>query len=239
MEGVAMLSQNSRTQGQRSDKLEDFIAHEIHGGAREHTIAARTALDAFRHQQREVALNWSSFDTAVGLLDQTIEELRQPVRDLQPTLLVAGGFPAAMAYLIEEIQAADGPDMEFCQHAIETDVPPKWKRAAIRITQESLANACRHSKNKRLFLELALDGNVLRIHARDWGAGFKPDRRASDRFGLSRTCRPLKLLGGTAMIDTEPEKGTYVTAEIPLVQREDAHRRGQFRRSPRTRFGVE
>ena len=118
---------------------------------------------------------------------------------------------------MEEIQAADGPDIEFRQHAIAADVPPKWKRAAIRITQESLANACRHSKSKRIFLELTLDGNVLRIHARDWGAGFKPDRRASDRFGLSRTCRPLKLLGGTATIDSEPGKGMYVTAEIPVL----------------------
>ena len=174
-------------------------------------------LDAFRRQQPEAGLDWSRFDTAVGLLDQTIEELRRPVRSLQPTLLAAGGFPAAMAYLIEEIQAADGPDMEFCQHAIDADVPLKWKHAAIRITQESLANACRHSKCKRLFLELTLDGDVLRIHARDRGAGFKPDKTAPRRFGLGGTCRPLKLLGGTATIDSEPGNGTYVTAEIPVL----------------------
>lgn len=202
------------------------MTHETQNVACQHAIAARTALDAFRRQQPEAGPDWSSIDTAVGLLDQTIEELQRPVRSLQPTLLAAGGFPAAMAYLIEEIQAADGPDMEFCQHAIDADVPPEWKRAAIRMTQESLANACRHSKNKRLFMELALDGNVLRIHARDWGTGFKPDRRVSDRFGLSRTCRPLKLLGGTATIKSEPGKGTYVTAEIPLLQRGDAHRHG-------------
>ena len=183
------------------------MTHETQNVACQHAISARTTLEAFRHQQPEAGLDWSSFDTAVGLLDQTIEELRRPVRSLQPTLLAAGGFPAAMAYLIEEIQAADGPDMEFCQHAIDADVPPEWKQAAIRITQESLANACRHSKSKRLFLELTLDGDVLRIHARDWGAGFKPDKTAPGRFGLGGTCRPLKLLGGTATIDSEPGKG--------------------------------
>ena len=213
------------------------MTHETQNVACQHVIAARTVLDAFRHQQPDVGLDWNRFDTAVGLLDQTIEELRRPVRSLQPTLLAAGGFPAAMAYLIEEIQAADGPDMEFRQHVIDADVPSKWKRAAIRITQKSLANACRHSKSKRIFLELTLDGDVLRIHARDWGAGFKPDRRASGRFGLSRTCRPLKLLGGTATIDSEPGKGTYVTAEIPLVRRGEADLRGQVKLSPRMQFG--
>ena len=98
------------------------MTHETQNVACQHAIAARTALEAFRHQQPEAGLDWSSFDTAVGLLDQTIEELRRPVRGLEPTLLAAGGFPAAMAYLIEEIQAADGPDMEFCQHAIETQM---------------------------------------------------------------------------------------------------------------------
>ena len=164
------------------------MTHETQNVACQHAIAARTALEAFRHQQPEAGLDWSSFDTAVGLLDQTIEELRRPVRSLQPTLLAAGGFPAAMAYLIEEIQTAAGPDMEFCQHAIDADqIPPEWKQATVRITQESLANACRHSKCKRLFLELTLDGDTLRIHARDWGVGFEPDRTAqgaSDRAEL-------------------------------------------------------
>ncbi|MGA2030773.1 MAG: ATP-binding protein [Thermoguttaceae bacterium] len=214
------------------------MTQETQNVAREHAIAARTALEAFRRHQPEAGLDWSSFDTAVGLLDQTIEELRRPVRRLEPTLLAAGGFPAAMACLIEEIQAAAGPDMESCQHATDADqIPPEWRHAAVRITQESLANACRHSKSKRIFLELTLDGNVLRIHARDWGVGFKPDKTAPGRFGLGGTCRPLKLLGGTATIDNEPGKGTYVSAQIPLLQRGDAHRRGQFRMNPRMRFG--
>ena len=213
------------------------MTQETQNVACQHAIAARTALEAFRRQQPEAGLDWCSFDTAVGLLDQTIEKLRRPVRSLPPTLLAAGGFPAAMAYLIEVIQAADGPDMELCQHAIDADVPPKWRRAAVRITQESLANACRRSKSKRIFLELTLDGNVLRIHARDWGVGFQPDKTVPGRFGLGGTCRPRKLLGGTATIQSEPGKGTYVNVEIPLLQRGEADRRGQVKLSPRMRFG--
>jgi hypothetical protein len=73
------------------------MTHETHNAAREHAIAARTALEVFRHQQLEAGLDWSSFDTAVGILDRAIEELRQPVRDLPPTLLVAGGLPGNSA----------------------------------------------------------------------------------------------------------------------------------------------
>ena len=51
------------------------MTHETQNVACEHAIAARTALDAFRHQQAEAGLDWSSFDTALGLLDQ------RPARD--------------------------------------------------------------------------------------------------------------------------------------------------------------
>ena len=167
----------------------------------------------------------------MGLLDRTIEELQQPVRDLPPTLLVAGGFPAAMAHLIEEIQAADRPDMEFCEYAAEPDqILSEWKQAAVRITQESLANACRHSKSNRIFLELSLDGNVL--HSRPGLGSRLQTRQERILLRTGQNLPTLKLLGGTATIDSEPGKGTYVTAEIPLLQRGDAHRHGQFRISP-------
>ena len=46
------------------------MTHETQNVACQHAIAARTALEAFRHQQVEAGLDWSSFDTAAGLLDQ-------------------------------------------------------------------------------------------------------------------------------------------------------------------------
>jgi signal transduction histidine kinase len=201
------------------EQEEEFIARELHDGACQYVIAARMALDHFRHEKAEAGLeNWSNFDTAVGLLDHAIEELRRLVRGLQPVELAAGGLPAAIAYLTEEVQTAGGPDIEF-RHDVHPDqISPRLQRAAFRIVQESLANACRHSKSKRLFVELTLDGDVLRIRVRDWGVGFDPDSTAPGHFGLSGIRRRVKLLGGTATIHSEPGKGTCVTVELPLVQ---------------------
>src|SRR5271157_5199097 len=83
-----------KANGQKLEK-EKYMTHETQNVACQHAIAARTALEAFRRHQPEAGLDWSSLDTAVGLLDQTIEELRRPVCSLQPTLLAAGGFPTA------------------------------------------------------------------------------------------------------------------------------------------------
>lgn len=209
------------------------MTHETQNIARRHAIAARRALSAFRCQQTEVGMDWNRFDKAMVFLDQALEELDRKRWHRHPAMLAGGGFPAAMAYLIEEIQTAAGQDMVSRQHPIAADVPPKWKLAAIRITQESLANACRHSKSKRIFLELTLDGNVLRIHARDWGAGFEPDATVPARSRRGRTDPPIKLLGGTAIIESERGKGTYVNVEIPLAQQRDADRCDRLTTGPR------
>ena len=211
------------------------MTHETQNVACQHAIAARTALEAFRRRQAEAGSDWNSFNTAVGLLDQTIEELRRPVHRLQPILLAAGGFPAAMAYLIEEIQAADGPDMELCQHAIDAVVPPKWKRAAVRITQESLANACRDSKSKRIFLELTLDGNVLRIHARDWGSASNPTKQVPDASDWAELADDSSCSEAQRRSTVSRGKGRISTPRFRSLGKAD--RRGQIKLSPRMRFG--
>ena len=215
-----MLNHLFQKPSREQEEHEEFIAHEIHDGACQYAIAARMALDAFRQEKTRVGSeNLGDFDTAVELLDRAIDELRRLVRGLQPIQLAAGGLPTAVAYLIEEIRASGGPDMEF-RHDVHPDqIPPRLQRAAFRIVQESLANACRHSKSKRLFVELTLDGDVLHIQVRDWGVGFDPDSTPPGHFGLSGIRRRVKLLGGSATIHSGSGKGTCVTVKLPLSRR--------------------
>jgi signal transduction histidine kinase len=93
------------------------------------------------------------------------------------------------------------------------------RQAAFRIVYESLAKACRHSKSKRLLAELSVDADVLRIRMWDWGGGRDPAGIAAGRFRLNGTGRRVKLLSGTATIESQPGKGTCVTAEIPLLHK--------------------
>jgi signal transduction histidine kinase len=99
------------------------------------------------------------------------------------------------------------------------------RQTAFRILRRSLANACRHSKSKKLFAELALDGDVLRIDLWDWGVGFNFDGAPLEELALKGVHRRVKLLSGTATIYSEPGRETYVRTEIPLVKRLDPPRR--------------
>src|SRR5208337_190521 len=119
--------------------------------------------------------------------------------------------------------------LSFSQELGPDRLPRNLRKAAFRIVKESLANACRHSKSKRLFAELSVDADVLRIRLRDWGVDFDPIGTASGRFGPNGIRQRIKLLSGTATIESEPGKGTCVTAEIPLLQKTHAVSIGERR----------
>jgi len=130
----------------------------------------------------------------------------------------APGLRAAVNRLIAVSQACEGPEIELWDDlAVDEELPPRLQSAVLSIVQELLLNACRHSKSQRLFVELALDGDVLRIQVRDWGVGFDSDRTEPGHFGLNGMQQRVKLLNGTATIHSESGKGTCVTVELPLV----------------------
>ena len=142
---------------------------------------------------------------------------------------VVDGLSAAIKHFVEETQTAGGPDIGCC-HELGRDRPPRdLRKAAFRIVKESLANACRNSKSKRLFAELSVDADVLRIRLRDWGVEFDPVGTAPGRFERNGIRQRVKLLSGTATIESEPGKGTCVTAELPLLQKRRAVSIGKHR----------
>jgi signal transduction histidine kinase len=142
---------------------------------------------------------------------------------------IGDGLPAAIEHFVEEIQTAGGPDIEFCHELGRDRLPRNLRKAAFRIVKESLANACRHSKSKRLFAELSVDDDVLRIRLRDWGVDFAPVGTAPGRVGRHGIRQRVKLPSGTATIESEPGKGTCVTAELPLSQKRYAVSIGERR----------
>ncbi len=215
-----MLNYLSRRREQEQEQRREFVAHEIHDGAYQYAAAAHMMFDAFRRQQTDVSSgDWSSFDMGLEFLSQAQEELRRLVHGLRPIQLAAGDLPKAIECLIEQLQTAGGPDIELCCDIRPDQIPPRLELAAFRIVQESLSNACRHSKSKGILVGLTQDRDSLCIQVQDWGVGFKPDDVSEGHYGLEGIRRRVKLLKGIVTIHSDPgEGGTLITAELPIEE---------------------
>lgn len=201
------------------EEEQEFISHEIHDGACQYTAAAQMMFDTFRREHTGALSNdWSSFDMGLEFLNHANEELRRLVRGLRPIQLAAGNLPTGIECLIEDIRTAGGPEIEFCCDIQADQIPPRLELAVFRIVQESLANACRHSKTKRILVGLAQDDDSLCIQVQDWGVGFDPQNTPNGHFGLEGIRRRVNLLNGIVTIASDPGEGTLITVELPLKE---------------------
>ncbi|HMN63462.1 MAG TPA: sensor histidine kinase [Burkholderiaceae bacterium] len=96
----------------------------------------------------------------------------------------------------------------------------------LRIVQEALSNAMRHSGAKLLKVRMAVDHDTCRVVIEDDGVGLPADRPRAGH-GLENMRRRAHALGGEARIDSGPQ-GTIVAVHFP-APRGDAARPAEDR----------
>ena len=90
-----------------------------------------------------------------------------------------------------------------------------------RVMEESLSNASRHGDPSLIQVDLREKNKFLHMVIQDNGTGFDPALMADisyEHTGLTGIYERVRLLGGTANIDSEPEKGTTIDVVIPIIE---------------------
>ncbi len=99
------------------------------------------------------------------------------------------------------------------------ELDPMVEVQLVRIVQEALANARKHSGASKVLVELAREEDHLTVQVEDDGSGFDPgslQRTDFPRFGLSIMRERAESIGGVLRVDSSPGRGTRVMIELPL-----------------------
>ena len=104
------------------------------------------------------------------------------------------------------------------------ELPGEVSVELVRVLQEALTNARRHSGARNVEVRLRMEGAALVAGVIDDGRGFDP---ASTRagVGLSAMCERVEGLGGKIEVKSPPGEGTKVTVRVPLGDGTPAPRR--------------
>ncbi|NQT14828.1 MAG: sensor histidine kinase [Planctomycetes bacterium] len=198
-----------------------MIAYEIHDGLAQKLSAAIMQFQAFNQlqsQDREQAA--TTAEAGLQLLRESLSEARRLINGLRPLTLDESGIVAAIEHLVREVKDQADLEIEFHSNVARERLEPLLENAVFRIVQESLANARRHSGSDKLRIEVVKQVNVVRVEIRDWGIGFDPDNVKEDSFGLEGMRERARLLGGHAVVDSAPGKGTRIVVTLPLTVEE-------------------
>jgi signal transduction histidine kinase len=89
-----------------------------------------------------------------------------------------------------------------------------------RMVQEGLNNMLKHSDAKQASLTVCREPHRILLTLCDDGKGFSPSHSTGDLkrggFGLIGIAERAQLLGGAAVIESEPGLGTTIRVEIKL-----------------------
>jgi signal transduction histidine kinase len=196
-----------------------LMAYELHDGPVQQMTGCLMHLQSLQRLNENVPGQAAKLlQTGIQLLKDGIAEARRLINGLTPPILDEVGLVGAIERLVYKSRETHGAAIEFV-HAIQfVRLAPPLEHAIFRVVQESLSNACRHSRSPRIKITLLQHGDRIHLEVRDWGVGFDPDSVGANRFGLKGIRQRARVMDGTANIDSAVGRGTCVTVEFPSLE---------------------
>jgi signal transduction histidine kinase len=193
------------------------IAHELHDAVSQKLFSLRlTAQAAATLVDRDPARARDEMREVARLAAEAADELRAVVVELRPAALEEDGLAAALRSQVEVLDRAHTARTTFTAK-LPRALPAAQEEALLRVAQEALHNALRHSGANRVAVELTARGKGARLLVRDDGRGFDPAaiRGSSRRLGLVSMRERATAVGGRLTVRSAPGEGTVIEMEVP------------------------
>ncbi|WP_432146213.1 GAF domain-containing sensor histidine kinase [Streptomyces sp. bgisy084] len=193
------------------------LAHELHDAVAQKLFSLRlTAQAATALVDRDPARAKDELHQVAALAAEAADELRAAVIELRPAALDEDGLVATLRSQVQVLDRAHSARVTFEAHGVRA-LPAAQEEAVLRVAQEALHNALRHSGAKTVEVSLARDGQGALLRIADDGCGFDPRavRRAGRHLGLVSMHDRAGGVGGKLTVESEPGKGTAVEMEVP------------------------
>ena len=209
------LLDQARTAGVREERAR--LARDLHDTVAQGLVAVVTQLEAIDDLTLADDVARRRVDNAKALARQSLDEARRAVDALRPPALEDGTLAEAISGALDEWERLNRIDTELTVSGAPRTTPADT--ALLRVVQEALANAARHSGASRVAVSLDYLEDEVLLDVHDDGAGFRPHavRGPSARggHGLPSMAERVRLVGGTLAVESEPGAGCVVSAAVP------------------------
>ena len=136
--------------------------------------------------------------------------------DLHPPKLL-GGLEAATTALCTELSNRHGVRIDVQIENIPNTLPPEIALCLYRVLQEALQNVVTHGESPHTHVSLKGHTDGITLTVKDSGAGFDPhEATRGPGLGLTSMRERLTAVGGQFSIESEPGRGTTMSAVVPL-----------------------
>jgi len=159
----------------------------------------------------------SILKTAVSILDDSCNELRNISHNIMPSALIKFGLKHALDELIGKINKASVINIHVNIHGFEERIQETHEIALYRIIQEVLNNIIKHAEASNVFINLKKENNELSLQVVEDGKGFNISRLdKSEGLGWKNIKSRISMMSGRLNIISQIGKGSEINILIPL-----------------------
>jgi signal transduction histidine kinase len=202
---------------EQQERERKLISSELHDGILQHIIVAHMLAQVIEQgvdsSNSELTANLNSLRSA---LTQAMQEGRRLIHDLCPPLVDETGIVGAISHFVKDESDRGKTRCRFESRGDFDDLPPMLEGNIVRIVQEALNNARKHSQAKSIDVTMQRSNQTIRLRIQDDGIGFDPRKVSCESFGLTSIRQRAKLFGGCARVRSKPGKGTSIDVELPV-----------------------
>jgi signal transduction histidine kinase len=181
------------------------IERNLHDGAQQRLVTLSVALGL--EAARADAAAADVLSRAQDEVEQAIAELRELARGIHPTLLREEGLQAAV-----EALARRAPLPVTVRGTTRDRLPDPVELAAYFVVSEALTNVVKHASASEASVVLERKPDSLGVTVADDGVG---GAHVTAESGLAGLRDRLEALDATLVIESQPGRGTTVSAEFP------------------------
>ena len=152
---------------------------------------------------------------------QLLKDVKNISHGLKPVLLDTLGLAPALRELFTDVERDTDITIDFFSSDFPQRLHPEKELAIYRVTQEALSNIIKHSRAKKVFVNLFERKEVVSLSIEDDGLGFERDKikstlESKKALGLIIMEERITQVGGEFSIESQIGQGTLLSVEIPI-----------------------
>jgi len=150
------------------------------------------------------------FDKALGLLDNSVYEMRRVAHHLMPDSLSRFGLRTAVSDFCSNLNS-----VRFAYYGDESRLEPKLEVMIYRSIHELVNNAMKHAKANKIIVQIMQEKDRIAFTVQDDGCGFDSSV-AAQGMGLQNIRTRIASYNGILNIDSKAGEGTEVNVELRI-----------------------
>jgi signal transduction histidine kinase/ligand-binding sensor domain-containing protein len=194
------------------------IARDLHDTMAQGFAGTAFQLEALRSELSDAPEKVKKhLDLALTMVRHSFSEAKRTVLNLRSALLQETDVVGAVAETGRQMLAQSGVHLDVKAIGKAKRFNPEMEGQILRICQEALANALKHSEATKIEVEFDFSRSRPELSIRDNGSGFELDKiraQSGMHFGLSGMSERVKQIGATLEIRTAPKAGTEIKIRL-------------------------